>query len=77
MSIRNSPIANWKGKVMEYDIFKEIKARLSIPDLVQGYGIEINRRGYCYAPFMPKKLPACTLWKKVIIALAAARRRSC
>ena len=57
-------MANWKGKVMEYDIFKEIKARLSMPDLVQGYGIEINRRGYCLCPFHAEKTPSMHIMEK-------------
>ena len=68
-------MANWKGKVMEYDIFKEIKARLSMPDLVKGYGIEINRRGYCLCPFHAEKIPKHAHYGKGLLLLWLRRRR--
>ncbi|MDE5649304.1 MAG: DNA primase [Oscillospiraceae bacterium] len=49
---------------MEYDIFKEIKSRLSMPDLVKGYGIEINRKDYCNCPFHAEKTPSMHIMEK-------------
>lgn len=49
---------------MEYDIFKEIKARLDMPDLVKGYGIEINRKGFCNCPFHAEKTPSMHIMEK-------------
>lgn len=60
----NSPMANWEGQSMENNIFKEIKARLSMPDLVKGYGIEINRSGFCSCPFHEEKTPSMKIYEK-------------
>ena len=49
---------------MEYDIFKEIKARLDMPDLVKGYGIEIDRKGFCNCPFHAEKTPSMHIMEK-------------
>ena len=38
--------------------------RLKNTDLDQGYGIEINRRGYCLCPFHAEKTPSMHIMEK-------------
>ena len=57
-------MANWKGKVMEYNIFQEIKSRFNMSDIVSGYGFEINRSGFCLCPFHEEKTPSMKIYEK-------------
>lgn len=49
---------------MENNIFQEVKSRLSMQDIVNGYGIEINRSGFCSCPFHEEKTPSMKIYEK-------------
>lgn len=47
---------------MNTDIFEEIKSRINLRTVVTGYGIEINRSGFCLCPFHAEKTPSMKIY---------------
>ena len=47
---------------MNIDIFEEIKSRINLRTVVTGYGIEINRSGFCLCPFHAEKTPSMKIY---------------
>ena len=47
---------------MNTDIFEEIKSRINLQTVVTGYGIEINRSGFCLCPFHAEKTPSMKIY---------------
>lgn len=47
---------------MNIDIFEEIKSRINLQTVVTGYGIEINRSGFCLCPFHAEKTPSMKIY---------------
>lgn len=47
---------------MNTDIFEEIKSRINLRTVVTGYGIEINRSGFCLCPFHEEKTPSMKIY---------------
>ncbi len=47
---------------MNIDIFEEIKLRINLRTVVTGYGIEINRSGFCLCPFHAEKTPSMKIY---------------
>lgn len=46
------------------NFFQEVKERISMPDIVKGYGIDINRSGFCLCPFHAEKTPSMKIYDK-------------
>lgn len=46
------------------NIFQEVKERISMPKVVSGYGIDINRSGFCLCPFHNEKTPSMKIYEK-------------
>ena len=47
---------------MNTDIFEEVKSRINLQTVVTGYGIEINRSGFCLCPFHAEKTPSMKIY---------------
>lgn len=47
---------------MNINIFEEIKSRINLQTVVTGYGIEINRSGFCLCPFHAEKTPSMKIY---------------
>ena len=45
------------------DIFKEIKDRLTMPDVAKFYGLQINRSGMACCPFHEERTPSFKVYE--------------
>lgn len=46
------------------NIFQEVKERISMMEIVTGYGLDVNRSGFCNCPFHNEKTPSMKIYEK-------------
>lgn len=46
------------------NIFQEVKERISMMEIVTGYGLNVNRSGFCNCPFHNEKTPSMKIYEK-------------